>query len=173
MIELIDEVENFNGFTNLTMRRIKITRRNNSKFLTQLNLKNWIDFGNIDSLNLLDFIQIKNQFINESNTKKPILVHCSAGCGRTGVFITVDLILSAFNKNFNDKNNNIWKTSKDLIYFTVQQLRKQRISMVQNLNQFILCYETILQYFYQNEIQAGVQAGAQAETKTETVIPPS
>lgn len=80
--------------------------------------------------------------------QSPVLVHCSAGCGRTGVFITLDFLLSVLESPF-DKSNRIdvWNMSQDLIFIIVNELRKQRISMVQNLTQYITCYEGILEYF--------------------------
>lgn len=80
----------------------------------------------------------------------PILVHCSAGCGRTGVFITLDFLLNIFQTdNNNDTSNKIdvWNMKQDLIFIIVNELRKQRLSMVQNLSQYITCYESILEYF--------------------------
>lgn len=80
--------------------------------------------------------------------KSPLLVHCSAGCGRTGVFITLDFILNVLMEPTNLKNNiDIWDMDEDLIFITVNELRKQRISMVQNLTQYITCYESLLEYF--------------------------
>ena len=36
----------------------------------------------------------------------------------------------------------------DLVAKTVQDFRSQRLSMVQNLRQFVLCYESILQWLH-------------------------
>ena len=49
----------------------------------------------------------------------PILVHCSAGVGRTGTFICVDQMI-------NNINNNSSPSSEIDIFHTVYQLRKQR-----------------------------------------------
>lgn len=85
---------------------------------------------------------------NASITHPPLLVHCSAGCGRTGVFITLDFLLNVLNEPTNTSNSiDVWNMSQDLIFITINELRKQRISMVQNLTQYITCYESILQYF--------------------------
>jgi len=39
----------------------------------------------------------------------------------------------------------------DLVAKTVDDFRHQRLSMVQNLRQFVLCYESILQWLVQQE----------------------
>ncbi|GAV54937.1 hypothetical protein ZYGR_0AS02600 [Zygosaccharomyces rouxii] len=83
--------------------------------------------------------------------KSPVLVHCSAGCGRTGVFITLDFILNVLTEPTNRSNSiDVWNMHHDLIFIAVNELRKQRISMVQNLTQYITCYESLLNYFALN-----------------------
>lgn len=78
----------------------------------------------------------------------PLLVHCSAGCGRTGVYITLDFLLNVLMSPAKSSNRiDVWNMSEDLIFIIVNELRKQRISMVQNLTQYITCYESLLQYF--------------------------
>ncbi|CCH59252.1 hypothetical protein TBLA_0B04140 [Henningerozyma blattae CBS 6284] len=83
--------------------------------------------------------------------KSPLLVHCSAGCGRTGVFITLDFLFNIFKADslhINSHNKiDVWNMEQDLIFIIINELRKQRLSMVQNLTQYITCYESILEYF--------------------------
>lgn len=136
----------------------------------------------------------------QDSRARPMLVHCSAGCGRTGTFCTVDTVIdmlkrerqsrSAGTKNMLDDEGDLsmadavsprttktfnfsspshrqssqhergsisaapaaidttWMNddSVDLIQKTVEDFRGQRISMVQSLRQFVLCYETILEW---------------------------
>ncbi|KAI2642031.1 hypothetical protein GGS21DRAFT_287074 [Xylaria nigripes] len=131
----------------------------------------------------------------ESDTEaRPLLVHCSAGCGRTGTFCTVDTVvdilkrqrlesLTGMRKDADGdttmedqtappkkiKHEN-WpetpsRTSKsadvqadwasqntvDLIEATVEDFRKQRLSMVQTLRQFVLCYESITEWIWRTQ----------------------
>ena len=52
-------------------------------------------------------------------------MHCSAGCGRTGTFVSMDLLQDDIDRD---------------LYELVDDLRKQRVSMVQALPQFeLLC----------------------------------
>lgn len=71
-----------------------------------------------------------------------MLVHCMAGCGRTGSFIAMDMVLDSL---CNPKSSHLdpWG-NEDLIFKAVQYERTRRISMVQNLDQFIVIYEFIL-----------------------------
>lgn len=91
-----------------------------------------------DSLNYKSLVR--------SNT--PLLIHCSAGCGRTGVFIVLDFLVKILDKSTNQSNRiDVWNIPNDLIFIIVNELRKQRLSMVQNLSQYITCYESLLKYF--------------------------
>lgn len=86
--------------------------------------------------------------IGLQSASSPLLVHCSAGCGRTGVFITLDYLLNILEHPTDQSNRiDVWNMSQDLIFIVVNELRKQRISMVQNLTQYLTCYEGILEYF--------------------------
>ncbi|KAF4119490.1 hypothetical protein GMORB2_4620 [Geosmithia morbida] len=127
---------------------------------------------------------------------RPMLVHCSAGCGRTGTFCTVDSVIDMLKRSRQAKSaaqrvqnmdevigdgdivggpmadgevtatsdlrtklqqnqppgastiDSRWlgDDSVDLIQKTVEDFRQQRLSMVQSLRQYVLCYETVLEW---------------------------
>ncbi|TKW54008.1 Tyrosine-protein phosphatase 1 [Colletotrichum tanaceti] len=136
---------------------------------------------------------------------RPMLVHCSAGCGRTGTFCTVDTVIDMLKRQRLAKTNTrpvrkrdsdgdikmsgqseepsprektfdfnlssrrqsadarrsspdqtpldtAWvaddSDTMDLIQKTVEDFRNQRLSMVQSLRQYVLCYETIVEYVW-------------------------
>lgn len=91
-------------------------------------LKKWPDHGcPTDPMNLITFIRkVKAEKIPSYS---PIVVHCSAGVGRTGTFIGLDIIMQRL------KNE-----SKINIYETVKKLRFQRMKMVQTLAQYTFLY---------------------------------
>ncbi|KAI8815328.1 hypothetical protein BJ742DRAFT_12327 [Cladochytrium replicatum] len=89
----------------------------------------------------------------------PMIVHCSAGCGRTGTFITIDLVLAILDrvatKHVIESGNSpapqdyepdteANANDMDLVYAIVHHLRNQRVSMVQTLEQYAFCYEAVL-----------------------------
>ena len=146
--------------------------------ITQLQYSNWPDFGApAHPLDLLGLVEHSNAVIRSySNVsgsdaqlpaksgERPVVVHCSAGCGRTGTFCTVDSVIdmlkrqraaakSASAKIKEDDEMDVdvdddWVRSgeNDLVAKTVEDFRLQRLSMVQTLRQYVLCYETILEW---------------------------
>lgn len=124
-------------------------------FLKLYRIKNWLIYNSEEFIKQLNsdkkqhlVYTTPSGFMNPSFSDPPILVHCSAGCGRTGVFITLDFLLNVLEDETNRSNRiDVWNVSVDLIFVIVNELRKQRISMVQNLTQYLTCYESILEYF--------------------------
>ncbi|KAM6230498.1 receptor-type tyrosine-protein phosphatase kappa-like [Porphyrio hochstetteri] len=64
----------------------------------------------------------------------PVLVHCSAGIGRTGTFIALDFLLKMGKVE-----------GKVDVFHCVQRLREQRVSMVQTKEQYTFLYEVLLE----------------------------
>ncbi|BDD54990.1 hypothetical protein MAP00_000549 [Monascus purpureus] len=141
--------------------------------ITQLQYPYWPDFGTTSQpFHLLKLIEQCDEVRratstvrlgdheSESGRQRPIIVHCSAGCGRTGAFCTVDSVLDMLKRQcaegalrFRETDNEdpagdgwIFDKGLDLIAKTVGDFRTQRPSMVQNLSQFVLCYESVLEW---------------------------
>ncbi|MCJ1243252.1 hypothetical protein MMC30_000449 [Trapelia coarctata] len=145
--------------------------------ITQLQYSSWPDFGApahpSQVLGLIEHCntlvrsyagsQGKNPNLPEGQGKRPIVVHCSAGCGRTGTFCTIDSVIdqlkrqrfaaskgsrSRGSQEEMDVDDEEWlqRDDIDLVTKTVEDLRVQRLSMVQTLRQFVLCYETVLEW---------------------------
>ncbi|XP_073092680.1 receptor-type tyrosine-protein phosphatase T isoform X3 [Manis javanica] len=81
---------------------------------------------------LLGFVrQVK--FLNPPEAG-PIVVHCSAGAGRTGCFIAIDTMLDmAENEGVVD------------IFNCVRELRAQRVNLVQTEEQYVFVHDAILE----------------------------
>jgi protein tyrosine phosphatase len=88
----------------------------------------WPDFGVCSEQDLLQIIA----HVRRLNPSK-MYVHCSAGIGRTGVFLVIDVMLQ------------LWKAKKPLplIPDLLLQLRSQRPGLVQQFEQFKLIYTTL------------------------------
>lgn len=71
--------------------------------ITQLQYSSWPDFGApAHPAHILGLIEHTDAVVRSSGTtdsssspsRRPVLVHCSAGCGRTGAFCTIDSVIS-------------------------------------------------------------------------------
>ncbi|CAF1023620.1 unnamed protein product [Adineta steineri] len=65
----------------------------------------------------------------------PIVVHCSAGVGRTGIFLTLSIVLERIR----------YEGVVD-VFQTVKLLRTQRPALVQTEDQYQFCYRSALEY---------------------------
>ncbi|CCK68011.1 tyrosine protein phosphatase PTP2 KNAG_0A03240 [Huiozyma naganishii CBS 8797] len=124
-------------------------------FLLLYKIKNHLIYNDrkfIESLASKKGCQYLQQNIHPTSTgmlrQSALLVHCSAGCGRTGVFITLDFLLNLFQNELNTGNMiDVWNMNQDLIFIIVNELRRRRLSMVQNFAQYITCYDGVIDYF--------------------------
>eukprot|EP00891_Asterochloris_glomerata_P006783 jgi/Astpho2/6783/e_gw1.00103.33.1_t len=78
----------------------------------------------------------------------PPVVHCSAGIGRTGVFLTINIVMRRLRKL--DPVNSLGECSSTAVKAVdlkrvVANLRKQRAGMVQTEEQYIFCYHALLE----------------------------
>ena len=180
--------------------------------ITQIQLDSWLDFDvPANPAYVLNVIEQTEAVVQPPLSPGPhqqgqpfptqsrsVLVHCSAGCGRTGTFCTIASVLDMLRRQraerlrrgesfvvgggrggrgnsrsgtpASDMNPSpppletdmpsvavaqddlkahsdwLYRDDVDLIATTVEQLRGQRISMVQCLRQYVLCYEAVLEW---------------------------
>merc|ERR1712117_771184 len=82
----------------------------------------------------VEFIRYVDQTRNTHGTPtRPVVVHCSSGSARTGVFIAVKVVLDRMQSE---------ETSD--VFQTVKTLRTQRPAMVQTEDQYEFIYLTAL-----------------------------
>lgn len=116
----------------------------------QVQLLSWPDMSSVmDPRDLISIIVLKNYILNSVATCAEdvprTLIHCLAGCGRTGTLCTLDTVLNVM------KSNGLGELAFRPIYQIVNNFRNQRISMVQTLRQYYLIYDTVLLYLNSTE----------------------
>ncbi|XP_032594658.1 tyrosine-protein phosphatase corkscrew isoform X2 [Drosophila grimshawi] len=90
-------------------------------------------------LNFLQDVNTKQSSLSQAGEKPgPICVHCSAGIGRTGTFIVIDMILDQIVRNGLDTEIDIQRT--------IQMVRSQRSGMVQTEAQYKFVYYAVQHY---------------------------
>jgi len=87
---------------------------------------------------------LEEQRKDDSNPSRPIVVHCSAGVGRTGTFCAVHQIILKL--RIDSKKPDFDPSTYVInLYQTILKLRECRSGMVQQLVQYVFCYKTIIE----------------------------
>ncbi|XP_028306525.1 phosphatidylinositol phosphatase PTPRQ isoform X2 [Gouania willdenowi] len=115
-----------------TVRTLKVEKHGHYILVRHFNYTSWPEHGVPESCStLIKFVRAVRAHRHDNNT---IVVHCSAGVGRTGVFIAIDhLIQHVRDHDFVD------------VYGLVAELRSERMCMVQNLAQYIFLHQSTLE----------------------------
>uniref|UniRef100_A0A8C9T8S5 protein-tyrosine-phosphatase n=1 Tax=Scleropages formosus TaxID=113540 RepID=A0A8C9T8S5_SCLFO len=110
------------------------TETGEERAVSHLQYVAWPDHGVPDDpSDFLDFVTCVQQKLVDA---KPLMVHCSAGIGRTGVFITMETAMKLI-----EKGQPVYPL--DL----VRRLRDQRAMMVQTSSQYRFVCEAILRVY--------------------------
>ncbi|XP_041419932.1 receptor-type tyrosine-protein phosphatase delta isoform X33 [Xenopus laevis] len=120
------------------LREFKVTdaRDGQSRTVRQFQFTDWPEQGVPKSgEGFIDFIGQVHKTKEQFGQDGPISVHCSAGVGRTGVFITLSIVLERMR----------YEGVVD-IFQTDKMLRTQRPAMVQTEDQYQFCYRAGLEY---------------------------
>uniref|UniRef100_A0A3B4XMX9 protein-tyrosine-phosphatase n=1 Tax=Seriola lalandi dorsalis TaxID=1841481 RepID=A0A3B4XMX9_SERLL len=114
------------------------TQRGEERAVTHLQYVAWPDHGVPDDPS--DFLLFISSVRERRRGEEPLMVHCSAGIGRTGVLITMETALSLLEKGRPVFPLDIVKT-----------LRDQRAMMVQTTCQFQFVCEAILRVYKEKQ----------------------
>uniref|UniRef100_A0A665WUV6 Protein tyrosine phosphatase non-receptor type 13 n=1 Tax=Echeneis naucrates TaxID=173247 RepID=A0A665WUV6_ECHNA len=109
---------------------VKNIQTNEAQYVTHLNYTGWPDHGTpTQPEQLLTFIS----YMRHVHQSGPIITHCSAGIGRSGTLICIDVVLGLISKDADFDISDV-----------VRNMRLQRQGMVQTEDQYIFCYQVIL-----------------------------
>jgi protein tyrosine phosphatase len=113
---------------------IKNIQQNETRKIYHVHYRCWPDHGVPGCVDeVLTMIQIAENFFNHFGS--PIVVHCSAGIGRTGTFISI----------FNCINS-LRMCGRCNIVNTVEKLRSERFGSVTRESQYEFIYQVVMYY---------------------------
>ena len=122
----------------IVFRKIRLTRGDKERTVCLLQYLGWPDKGvpkSSDGIIKLINIMDDERIANKISDMDHIVVHCSAGIGRTGTFLAIYTAL------------NFLKDSKEVdVQEIVENLRKQRMLMVQASIQYEFIYKALEDY---------------------------
>nr|XP_014343789.1 PREDICTED: receptor-type tyrosine-protein phosphatase epsilon [Latimeria chalumnae] len=114
------------------------------RLVTQLHFTSWPDFGvPFTPIGMLKFLK-KVRTVNPPFAG-PIVVHCSAGVGRTGTFIVTDAMIDM-----------IHAEQKVDVFDFVSRIRDQRSQLVQTDMQYSFIYQALLEYYLYGDTELDV-----------------
>ena len=121
----------------------------------QMHILCWQDHGMPNEQNLandifykmIDYIKKERENEDNNNIKAPIVVHCSAGVGRTGTVIAIYVIILCLEYLKKYKLPLIMN-----VFNVVRKLREQRYSLVTDTDQYQFIYDFSLNWIKNNYI---------------------
>ena len=136
----------------LIKREISITINNQTKNIYHLQMLNWPDYSKPDgdigyeTVNYLINVMAQSR---ECFPDSPILIHCSAGTGRTGTLIAIFNLIKCISF-FQTVNNDNSISPFFSVFNMVRRLREQRSGMVACFEQYKFIYHFIFNWIQRN-----------------------
>ncbi|XP_067683144.1 receptor-type tyrosine-protein phosphatase alpha-like [Haliotis asinina] len=106
-----------------------VTQATEERTVTHYHFTSWPDHGVPSPPALVNFWRLVKQ-----QNKVPMVVHCSAGVGRTGAFIALDYLMDEAEA---DHNVNV--------FMCVSRMRQSRMNMVQTVSQYEFVHDVVLE----------------------------
>ncbi|XP_044094881.1 tyrosine-protein phosphatase non-receptor type 22 isoform X2 [Neovison vison] len=127
-----------NRKSNYIIRTLKAKFNSETRTIYQFHYKNWPDHDVPSSIDpILELIWDVRSY--QEDVSVPICIHCSAGCGRTGVICAIDYTWMLLKDGILPENFSIFSL--------IQEMRTQRPSFVQTQEQYELVYKAVLELF--------------------------
>eukprot|EP00064_Thunnus_orientalis_P001232 superscaffoldBa00000082_g1234 len=144
-------VEDFTVLVDYTIRKFCIQYQASDaaktpRLVTQLHFTSWPDFGvPFSPIGMLKFLK-KVKAVNPPFSG-PIVVHCSAGVGRTGTFIVIDAMIDMTHAE-----------QKIDVFGFVSKIREQRSQLIQTDMQYSFIYQALLEYYLYGDTELDVSS---------------
>ena len=123
--------------------RDKNKEENNEKKIKQIHYGSWPDHQSLDIQDIYGNILFMFNLVDKEIGHNPIVVHCSAGVGRTGTFIALyNLYRDILNQIHNKNNKKITINFMNL----VRKLKEMRMHLVETEDQYKLIYKFVSKF---------------------------
>lgn len=134
------QLKRFESFL-ITVLTLKKRNQTETRTIYHAHYQKWPDHGvpngTKDALEFLDQI---NAYRDSTQTKAPILLHCSAGIGRTGTFCAIDIGIKRY-----------LETKTIDIASTVVQMRHERAGSVQTEDQYVFVHLALMDFIKEHQ----------------------
>ncbi|XP_031988783.1 tyrosine-protein phosphatase non-receptor type 22 [Corvus moneduloides] len=126
------------------IRTLKVTLNEATRTIYHFHYKNWPDHHIPSSIEaILELVRDVRCY--QPDDRVPVCIHCSAGCGRTGVICAIDYTQKLLKDGIVPVNFSVFSL--------VQEMRTQRPCIVQTKEQYELVYDAVIELF-KRQIQA-------------------
>lgn len=120
-------------FPDYIIRRIEVNEGSDAYMFTQFHFLSWPDKSvPTTAWSLVNFWRAVNKHNNLKHSIAPVVIHCSAGVGRTGTYIALDNLYNQAKKEGCIRPVQM-----------VETLRRQRVNMVQTKEQYVYMHEAV------------------------------
>ncbi|KAK3584361.1 hypothetical protein CHS0354_009272 [Potamilus streckersoni] len=137
--DLVVECLTYSSMNSFEYRTLKIRLGEKERTIKHFHFLCWRDYSaNVQFDTMIDFIKTVRKFMQPPDKEGPTIVHCSAGVGRTGTYITLDYVIQHIDNYGPD-------STVDIFNF-VLKMRENRTTMVQTEQQYIFIHDCILEY---------------------------
>ncbi|XP_057696239.1 receptor-type tyrosine-protein phosphatase C [Corythoichthys intestinalis] len=134
--EFVVKLNSEDHFPDYSIRHLNLTNRkeNSEREVAHIQFISWPDHGVPEDPHLL--LKLRRRVNTFKNVfSGPIVIHCSAGVGRTGTYMGIDAMMECLEAE-----------GKVDVYGYVFKLRKHRCLMVQVEAQYILIHQALLEH---------------------------
>jgi len=146
----LDQPEFSNNNNDWCVRKFSVTTSQGiSREVIQFHFTSWPDRGVPDPHKYLQFMKLINDYQEMKQQNGPMVVHCSAGVGRTGVFCLVHTLTKKLNEEKQSANLSNLKLT-DLL----SNMRRQRAGFIPIKEQYTFCYIAIFNFCQAHHISA-------------------
>ncbi|XP_069126879.1 receptor-type tyrosine-protein phosphatase eta-like [Argopecten irradians] len=132
--DIVVEITSCSTVNTYDYRIFKLTQGDQIRTLKHFHFLNWKDFSaNVQNDVMIDFIQNVRAHIQPPDKEGPMIIHCSAGVGRTGTYMALDQLIQFIEEHdFSEKID---------IFDLVLSMRNYRVFMVQTEQQYVFIHD--------------------------------